>query len=502
MGEKNYWRQLFRESMSRRKLLRGAAGVGLGAVSPDTHQDSTIVGHFVQDMIYDGLTTRDRSLKLVPGLALSWKAVDDLTWEFKLREGVKFHNGEEFNADVVRFNVERQQDVNFKPRYLSDFKNINKIQAVDAYTVRLSSSQPDPILPLRFAQSLIVPLKYIKEKGNAIMGTAPVGTGPYKFIKWVKDDYIELEANSGYWGGPPPIKKITIKPIPQAESRMGALKTGAVDYIYGVPEDLAKGLENEPGLGVKVSGAASCAHIAVSFWAKDSPLQDKRVRQAIRYAIDVDTIIKTILSGYGMSMPTVIQPTYFGYDSSLKPYPFDPKKARELLAAAGFSKGIDVTLHDPLPSYTKDKEMTEAVAGYLNEVGVRAKIQRYGEGSTVVFGKWKTEGKGPEGLLRTARGHASLDADAILSQSIHSKGDINFGAYANPEVDRLIEKGRSTVQPADREKVYRDLMKALYDDNPWIFQVQVMDIFAFNKKKLKNVYPRLWVAHAQDVDLA
>ncbi|MBI2303679.1 MAG: ABC transporter substrate-binding protein [Chloroflexi bacterium] len=531
--EGNYWTQIFYRPYTRRQVLTGAARAGLGVaglsllgcapggapgakkrveevtisyatdiVNMDTHLDSGITGVGVHIALYDGLTDRDRELKLVAKLAESWKAAGEQVWEFKLRKGVKFTNGEPFNADVVKFNIERQQDVEFKPRYISDFKDI-KVEIVDPYTVRMNTPAADAILPAKFAQALTVPMDYVKKNGNAILGKSPVGSGPFKFVEWAKDEKLVLEANPDYWGGAPAIKKVTWKPIPLAEARVGALKTGGVDWIYQVPEDRVKELEADRSLGVKWVGSAGTGELVVGY-DYDTPLKDKRVRQALRYAIDGQSIVKNILGGVGTVVATVLAPSYFGYDETLKPYPYDPKKAKELLAAAGYASGLDIALDQPWVMYPKDNEIIDAIVGFLREVGVRVKLTRTANKSTALIrDDYKSKaGKGYPGLFYGARGHASLDADAIMYQSLHTKGTINYGNYSNPDLDKLLDKARATVDPESRKKIYKDAQKLVYDDLPWIFTIDFAAIHAFNKKKLSGIHPRMWLPYVHDVEPA
>ncbi|MBI2305554.1 MAG: hypothetical protein HYU86_12510 [Chloroflexi bacterium] len=558
--ERNYWIDVLQKRLSRRQALRAAAKAGLGmtgitllgcaaapaptptpakapsaAATPtprpqpsptpavtapasavlsyaadptslDTHLDSTRSGVGIHDLIYDGLFRRGRNpkLDLIPCLALSYRTVDDLTWEFKLRSGVKFHNGEEFNAEVVKFNVERQQDAAFKPRYITDFKDITEVKVMDPLTVRIISKTPDPTMPLKFIQSMVVPMKYVKEKGNAILTTDPVGTGPYRFLKWVKDERIELEANEGWWGwqkGAPweksaVIKKLTFRPIPQDAGRIASLRTGEVDIFHPISVEGAKAIKDDPNLEARYVRSASSPWIGIS-QLEPGPLRNKQVRQALNYAVDVDTMLKTIMAGTAERQYSAVGPSYMGYDPNRKPYPYDPKKAKELLAAAGYPNGFEVVFDNPERGHPYQKENVQAIAQYLAEVGVKAKIVPHATAEDF-SGKAKQAGTGPVGLIYGTRGTSTLDPDFVLYQSFHSQGSENYSYYNNPEFDRLVEEGRRTMDQEKRVPIYRKALELAFDDPAAIYLWQWTYEFGINKKKLPSAQPRLWLMGLYD----
>ena len=202
----------------------------------------------IVDNIFDTLVLRDKEMKLVPGLAVSWKALDDVTWQFKLREGVKFHNGEPFNAQAVKFTIDRVLDPKAKAPTISYIRTIDHVTVVDDYTVNVVTKKPDPLVPTRMSRypTYIVPPAYIAKVGKDAFAQKPVGTGPYKFGEWVRDDHITLLANQEYWRGAPVVKKVTWRPIPESASRVAALMAGEVDIIDTLPVDQIKILEKNP----------------------------------------------------------------------------------------------------------------------------------------------------------------------------------------------------------------------------------------------------------------
>ncbi|MBI2303155.1 MAG: hypothetical protein HYU86_00205 [Chloroflexi bacterium] len=467
----------------------------------DSHMSSGRADNDIYDAMYDGLFRRGRDpkLALIPCLALSSRVVDDLTWEFKLRPGVKFHNGEEFNAEVVKFNVERQQDAALKPRYLTDFKDITEVRVVDPLTVRIISKAIDPTVPLKFIQSAIVPMKYVKEKGNEILTTQPVGTGPYRFLKWVKDERIEMEANEGWWGWQPGapyekaavIKKLIFRPIPQEATRVASLKTGDVDIFHPITTEGAKSIKDDPSLEARYVRSGSSPWIRFSQF-EPGPLRDKRVRQALNYAVDVDTMLKTIMGGTAERQYSIMGSSYPGYDPNHKPYPYDPKKAKELLAAAGYPNGFEVEFQNIERGHPYQKENAQAIAQYLTEVGVKTKIVPRSAAEDYERAAMAS-GKGPVGLTYSTRGTATLDPDFMLYQSFHSKGTENFASYNNPEFDRLVEEGRRTMDQEKRVPIYQKAQDVAFEDPAAIYLWQWTYEFAINKKKLPYAQPRLYL---------
>jgi peptide/nickel transport system substrate-binding protein len=230
-------------------------------------------------------------------LATSWEAVNDTTWIFHLRKGVKFHNGEEFNAEAVRFSIDRVLNPATKARWRANFTFIDRVDIVDPFTVKIITKTPAPLLitNLGFGM-LIVPPEYFKEKGDDYIATHPIGTGPFKFVRWVKDDEVVFEANENYWAGSPKIKTVVFKPIPEDSTRVAALLGGDVDIVKKVPIHLIPMVNKSKVAKVIVVPSAQgiCCPIDT---LKKGPLQDKRVRQAINYAVDKESIIKNVLEG-------------------------------------------------------------------------------------------------------------------------------------------------------------------------------------------------------------
>src|SRR5213083_1625371 len=361
---------------------------GVDPTTLDAMNQQETPASVVAEHIYNKLVERDPSLKIVPALAAELpKLISPQVWEIKLRRGVKFHNGEDFNADSVKFSLERAKDP--KMRGASNFKLIERVEIVDPATVRVHTVKPWPtfIPSMNHPQAPMYPPKAYADKDTAYISKNPIGTGPYKFVRWSKDEEIVLEANAAWWRGAPPIKTVVFKPIPDDAVRVAALQNGEIDLAVNIPPHLAAIIDKHPKLFL--STAPSIRTIQLMFYAHqmdaqhkpvgqyDGPTADKRVRQAIAYAIDADEIIKGVLDGRGVRVATMLPSMHFGYDPSLRPIKHDLDKAKKLLAEAGFAVGLEVTLHGPRGRYVRDAEVAEAVAGQLTKAGIRTTLRTY-----------------------------------------------------------------------------------------------------------------------------
>jgi peptide/nickel transport system substrate-binding protein len=451
-----------------------AQGADPTTLDPHMHAENytfaivhNIFDHLVRRFVNNGQLAHE------PELAVSWATVNPTTWEFKLRRGVKFHNGEDFNAEAVKFSVERVLNPAQKARWRWAFADIERVDVVDPYTVRIVTKRPFPTLITNLGFTMpIVPPKYVREKGDAYVASHPVGTGPFKFVRWSKDDQLVLEANEGYWRGAPKLKTLIFRPIPDETTRVAALVTGQVDIARGVPPSLVKQIEDAPRTRVAKAPSALNIHIGLDT-LKEGPLKDRRVRQAINYGVDKEAIIKNVLDGNGFALGGPLTPVMFGYTAEVKPYPYDPDLAKRLLAEAGVAQGLVLTLNAPSGRYLKDKEAAEAIGGQLQKIGIRAQVAIHEWGNYV--SKWP-EGLGPMYMLGWA---GTWDADGILYPLLHS-GE-RFSRWANPEFDRLLDAARSTLDQSERLKLYAQASQLAHDEAPWLFLYHGMDLYGVNR---------------------
>ncbi len=451
-----------------------AQGVDPGTLDPQNHYETPAFNVLLN--IYETLLLRSDDMKLQPLLASSWKLVNDTTWEFKLQKGVKFHNGEDFNAAVVKFSLERIADPKNKLKQTTLVGIIDRVEIVDDYTVRITTTKPYPYLDAQLGHiGAMMPPKYTQEKGPAYIAANPVGTGPYKFARWVKDDHLTLEANEKYWRGAPKIKKVIFRPIPEATTRVAGLQTQELDIIVNIPPHLSR-LMDWKGRSA-VAKVPSSRVIFMGFeTTKGGPAADKRVRQAICQAIDIDKIIKKTLEGNGIRLGTPFTKYHFGYDAAIQPYPFNPEKAKKLLAEAGYPNGFDFVLNSPTGRYLNDKEVSEAVAGDLRKVGINTTV-RIGEWGGYMNMLYAHKG-GPSYIL--GWGGATFDADATLFPLLRT-GQV-LSHYSNPALDALIEEGRSIMDKAKRQKIYSQAAKLVNEDAAWAYGYQQVDIYGVSER--------------------
>ncbi len=419
--------------------------------------------------LFDSLVGRDAENRIVPQLAESWKLLDDLTWQFKLRKGVVFHNGELFNAEAVRFTVERVLDPNQKSPNRANIAEITRVEVLDDSTVNLVTKQPYAVLLNRLLDFPILPPRYTAEKGNAAVALRPVGTGPFRFVELVKDDRLVVEAFDRHWRGAPKIRRILFKPIPEPFTRAAALRNNEVDLVTTLPPNLAR--ELGAVAGIRVHSVPSTWIIYLGLNAFKKPLSDVRVRQALNYATDVNAIIKNVLDGNGRRLDGPFTPQMFGYDATVKGYAHDPAKAKRLLTEAGYPDGVEVTLEAPAGRYQGDKEIAEALGGQWAKAGFKPRVQVAEWGA--YFKRYL--GKQFQDAYLLGLGGPMQDGDELFNL-VSSKGRGLY--YKNERVDQLFDLGRSTMDPARRRKVYGDLARAMVEDATWVFLMQQVDIYA------------------------
>jgi len=431
--------------------------------------------------LFDNLLYRDpETMKIVPHLVTSWKTIDDLTWEFKLRRDVKFHNGYPFTAKDVKFTIDRVLNPDQKSPQRPQHAAIKAVEIIDDYTFRIQTHKPYPILLERLTNLQMISEKYTREKGDTYVALNPVGTGPYKFVSWKKGQELALEANENYWKGTPSVKTLVWRTIPETTTQIAELLAGGVDFIESVPPDQID-LINKSG----VTRIVEVPILRVAFIWLDgmgrsgpNPFQDKKVRQAINYAANIDGYIKHIMKGRAVRIATVASPLAFGYDPSITPYPYDPEKAKKLLAEAGYPNGFEVrhvNSHQRIPG---QRQFIEALHADLAKVGIRMSIQEYtdeGPLATVI-----REGKaGP--MYQMSWGYYSVfDCDSIFYDQLtpHSK----WSYWWSDETTKMIEQARNSMDPEFRKKTYSRLQHIVKEEAPFLFMWQYVMVWGLSSK--------------------
>jgi peptide/nickel transport system substrate-binding protein len=458
-----------------------------GTYQLQTHQldPQTHVGTIAESQlrhIFEPLVQIDRDLQTVkPQLATSWQRLDDLTIQFKLRQGVKFHNGEDFDADAARFSIMRPIDPATKADARTTYAGISSVEVLDKYTINVKTAKPDPALLLRmtgFSMTMVAP-RWAAQSSDVFTKEA-FGTGPYKLASWTDplQDFA-LAANEQYWGGAPKVKKVRIKTIPELATRTAALRSGEVHVAKDIAVEEIDAINRGGRAMAKTTPSNRIPYYVME--VRKPPLNNKLLRQAINYGANLDGIIQSVLYGNALRVATTVAPWHVGFHPDLKPYPYDPDKAKSLMKEAGFPNGFDVNINYIQGRYLKDKEVAEAIAQELNKVGIRAKpILRDAALNTTDDLEQRQDG-----LIFASWGNWIFDADNQLYVRWHSsardtanggKGQSSL-SYGNPEFDKLVEQARIELDPGKRLDLYKKAQELLYDDAAALFMWTLTDIY-------------------------
>jgi peptide/nickel transport system substrate-binding protein len=466
-------------------------GLGTDVTSMDPHYHNLTPNNNVAQHVFGLLVQRNEKEQLEPGLATEWKTIDPTTWEFKLRRGVKFHDGSDFTADDVLASINRVPKVPNSPSPFTAYtKQIVKMEAVDPYTVRFHTATPYPLMPSDLTQVFIVSRKSESASTDDFnSGKAANGTGPYKLVRYAKGDRIELARFDGYWGGRTPWDKVTMRLLPQNASRVAALLSGDVQVIEAVPSaDLAR-LKQDKRIGVArtVVDRHIYLHLDSNRDAspfvtdKDgkplerNPLKDPRVRRALSMAIDRNAIVSRVMEGEAVPSGQLIPEFLFGATKNLKVEKFDVDGAKKLMAEAGWPDGFGLTLHTPNDRYANDAKIAQAVAQMWTRAGVPTKVVAM---PSATYFPQATELKFSAMLLgwSTGTGEASSSLKALVMTYNRDKGygGTNRGRYSNAKVDALTEDALQTVDDVKREAYLQRATEILIADQgiiPLHFQV-------------------------------
>ena len=430
-------------------------------------REAIILGYHV----FDHLAMRDlKTRKVIPNLAISWKTIDDTTWEVKLRQGVKFHDGTPFTSKDVKATFDRVLDPVKKMIARGNHAKIKTVEIVDDYTVRFKTDGPYPLFVERMTAQVMESEKVIREKGDEWMQEHPVGTGPYKLVKWSRKQEHMLVRNDDYWGPKPYYKYVRIRIIPEQATQIAELISGGVDVIKAVPPDQMDVINKSGAARTATSPILRTAFLQLDQAARSgpNPFTDRRVRQAANLAVDQDAIIKHVLNGLGDRVATAVNPMAFGWDPNLKPYKQDLDRAKKLLAEAGYPNGgVDVVFHEGPPTVEPAIQQTnDAIVADMTKVGFRVKRNYIGD-NTVVVARAKEGKLGP--MFNWSWGYYSVfDADAIL-YDIFKCGEF-YAYYCNKELDDLIISGRSSLDQKKRAEIYVKAQKLLFDDAAYLFK--------------------------------
>jgi peptide/nickel transport system substrate-binding protein len=466
----------------------GELTIGLASEpsSIDPHFHNLTPNNAVARVMFDRLIMPDEKQQLRPGLAVSWKPINDTTWEFKLREGVKFHDGSPFTADDVVFTFQRAPNVEGSPSSFGTYIKGKEILRIDDYTVHIKTERPYPLMPNDMSTFSIVSRKHGEgaKTPDYNSGKATIGTGAYKFVEYVPGDRIVLERNENYWGDKPEWTKVTLKAIKSGPSRVAALLAGDVDVIEQTPTADIEHLKSNAGVSLSqgISNRVIYLHLdhardASPFVkSKDgadikNPLKDQRVRTAISQAINRDAIVSRVMEGIAIPAGQLLPDGFFGRSPNLMPVKYDPEQAKRNLSEAGVGDGFKLTIHGPNDRYINDAKIAEAVAQMLTRVGIQTDVVTMPRS---VYFKRASSG-GPDGtpefsFILVGWGSGTGEASSPLKSLIHTYdkergfGASNRGRYSNVKVDTLIEDALATVDDAKRQVLLAEATEIAIND--------------------------------------
>jgi peptide/nickel transport system substrate-binding protein len=421
--------------------------------------------------MFDTVTRTDAKGNVGPWLATSWRTLEPTTWEFKLRENVRFSNGEPMDAAAVKFSIERIINPANKLALASRIPLVTGAEVSDPLTVRITTRQPDAILPARMAAIYVVPPGEVTRLGPDQFGLKPVGTGPFRITEFVADTRVVFEKFPESWRTAK-LDKLTFLSLPETSTRVAALRNGDVQLIYSPPLDQLDGIQ-QGGLVIASTTFARLLVYSLDQITEDTPLRDKRVRQAINYAVDKAAILKNVFAGHGrVADGQLVGPAGFGYDPSLKPYPYDPAMAKRLLAEAGYANGFTIRMESAAGDAVSQQQNL-AVQGYLRDVGIDAKLEVYEQAVWLdhFYGRQK---RAP--ILSWAPNYfPAMDIDFplqyMVSSSLHK-------VYSNPELDRLYAASTTELDPQKRYAILKQMSALIHEEVPVLFLIEPEEIWA------------------------
>lgn len=458
-------------------------GLQAAITSIDPHYHNVGPNNSLLLHIFESLVAVDANGKMNPGLAASWKAVDDLKWEFKLRKNVRWHDGSPFTAEDVVFTLKRIPNVPNSPSSFATFtKPIIDIKIIDPHTLIFKTATPHVLLPSDLTSVRIVSKlhgeKATTEDYNS--GRAAIGTGPYKFVEYIPNQRVVVNANYGYWGGEEPWDKITFKMLTNSAARVAALLSGDVQMIETVPTaDIAK-LSNDKNLRLadKVSNRVIYVHMNQSteksppfVFAKDgkplekNPFRDVRVRKALSMAVNRDAIVDRVMEKKAVPASQLLADNFFGTSKKLKPMKYDPDGARKLLADAGYPNGFALTIHGPNNRYINDDKIAQAIAQMYSRIGLDVKVETmpssvyFTRATKLEFGYmvlgWGTESNEQGSSMRS-----------LLATYDQAKGMgvTNRGRYSNPAFDKVLSDALVTMDEKKRESLIQQAAEIVMGD--------------------------------------
>ena len=407
-----------------------------------------------QQHIFDTLVgIEGDDLKVVGLLAERWETLTPTTWRFYLRKGVKFHNGKALDADDVKYSIEQYMDQ--KNRRSVYARGFARAEVKDAGTVDVITTEPVAAMLFNLTRLQILPRDTREKAGAQAFAQQPVGTGPYRFVEWKRDQQLVLEANPAYWRGAVAPKRLVFRAIRDATTRAAELRSGGVVIIASPPVPQLDMLDAGETQVVPVKGGRI---IIYPFDVSRAPFDNRKVREAANLAVNKDAIVKNVLGGRGVVLAGPFTSAWLGYEPAVKPFAYDPARAKQLLAEAGYAQGFDATWSISSGVFLKDSEIAEAVAGQLRQVGIRlkltpterAKIQKDAQEGTF------------QGMTSVAWG-TQFEPDPMVNWIFMRPH------MSTPKIQELVLQGRAEVDLEKRRRTYQELYRTAHDEAMWLF---------------------------------
>jgi peptide/nickel transport system substrate-binding protein len=445
---------------------------GVDPETLDPHFGESGVMANVLGNVFEPLVNYDRRMRLVPVLAESYEVLSDrVTWRFKLREGIRFHNGRPFNAEAVKFTIERTMDANLRRQGLNDpfpaRSGVTQVRAVNNSTVEVVLAKPNIIFPVFMYFLYILEPSHYSSKSPRETAVAPVGTGPWKVDEWVKGDRLTMSAHDGYWRGAPQIKNLTWRPVPEKSTRMNMLITGEADIAVALSPDDIPIIERVSKLRVSIAPGSRRMHIGIP--TDQARYKDRRVRYALNHAIDWDGLAKGLLGRLAPERrPLVLTASQEWISPRLKPFEFNRQRARNLLNEAGFPTNQRIRIYTPVGRYLKDKEIAEAVAGQFREIGLQAEAVPLDW--TIYTDKMRSPG-GMDDLYLLGLGsrfNGPEDLSIVTTGQIWDQTKWITATQNGPKFNEMYKQLTETFDPAKQKEMAFQMEALFMEEAPWI----------------------------------
>ena len=450
-------------------------GLGANVTSIDPHFHNLSPNSNVAQHVFNSLIHQDDKQRLVPGLATEWKAVDDTTWEFKLRQGVKFHDGSSFDAEDVVATLKRVPWVPNSPSSFALYtRAVKEAVVVDPHTIRFKTAAPYPLLPVDLSSVFIVNRKMVEAPTvDFNSGKAAIGTGPFRFVEYKPGDRIVLQRNEGYWGQKPHWANVSLRLMTNNATRVSALLSGDVQFIEQVPTADVKNLATNQNVAISRVVGNRVIYLHLDSFRdqtpqitdkagqplEKNPLKDVRVRKALNKAVNRQAIVERLMEGEAIPAGGLLAEGFFGVSPKLKPEPFDQEGARKLLAEAGYPNGFTMTIHGPNDRYVNDEKVLQAVGAMFTRVGIDTKVVAMpwatyaGQSSAPAFSfSVMLVGWG------AGTGEMSSPLRSLIATPNREKGMgfSNRGRYSTPKVDEILFQALATVDDGKRDKLLQE----------------------------------------------